>query len=105
MCMHAKLIQSCPTLCDPRDCSLPGSSVHGILQERIMEWVAMPSSRGSSPPKDRTHISYISCNGRRVLYHCATWEALAKHTSDKELLSKIYKELLKLTNKKINNLI
>ena len=42
--------QSCPTLCDPMDCSLPGSSVHGILQARILEWVAMPSSRGPSQP-------------------------------------------------------
>ena len=41
--------QLCLTLCDPTDCSLPGSFVHGILQTRILEWVAMPSSRGSSP--------------------------------------------------------
>ena len=46
--MHAKLLQSCPTLCDPMDYSPPGSSVHGILQARILEWVAMSSSRGSS---------------------------------------------------------
>ena len=44
--------QSCLTLCDSMDCSLPGSSVHGILQARILEWVAMPFSRGSSQPKD-----------------------------------------------------
>ena len=44
----AKLSQSCPTLCDPMDCSLPGSTVRGILQARTLEWVAMPSSRGSS---------------------------------------------------------
>ena len=68
MCVCAKLLQSCPTLCDPMDCSLPGSSVHGILQARILEWVAMPSSRASSRPRDRTHISYVSCIGRRVLY-------------------------------------
>ena len=43
----AKLLQSCPTLCDPMDCSPPGSSVRGILQARILEWVAMPSSRKS----------------------------------------------------------
>ena len=46
----AKLLQSCPPLCDPMDCSPPGSSVHGILRARILEWVAMPSSRGSSDP-------------------------------------------------------
>ena len=48
----AKSLQSCPTLCDPRDCGPQGSSVHGILQARILEWVAMPSSRGSSRPRD-----------------------------------------------------
>ena len=68
-CLHDKLLQSCPTLCDPMDCSLPGSSVQGILQARILEWVAIASSRGSSQPKDRTSISYVSCIGRWVLYH------------------------------------
>ena len=60
MCMHAKLLKSSPTLCNPIDCSSPGSSVHGILQARILEWVAMPFSRGSSQPRDQTRISYIS---------------------------------------------
>ena len=46
--------QSCRTLCNPMDCSLPGSSDHGILQARILEWVAMPSSRGSSQHRDQT---------------------------------------------------
>ena len=50
--MHAKSLQSCLTLCDPMDGSLLGSSVHGILQARILEWVGMPSSRGSSRPGD-----------------------------------------------------
>ena len=52
--------QSCLTLCDPVDCNPPGSSVHGILQARILEWVAMPSSRGSSRPRDRTQVSCIA---------------------------------------------
>ena len=52
--------QSCLTLCGPMDCSPPDSSVHGILQARILECVAMPSSRGSSQPKDRTQVSYIA---------------------------------------------
>ena len=60
MCMRAKLLQSCLTLCNPMDCSLPRSSVHGILQARILEWVAMPSSRGSSQHRDWTHISGIA---------------------------------------------
>ena len=51
------LAQSCLTLCDPMHCSLPGSSVHGILQARILEWVALPSSGGSSQPRDQTHVS------------------------------------------------
>ena len=53
-CLHAESLQSCLTLCDPMDYSPPGSSTHGILQARILEWVAMPSSVGSSPPVDRT---------------------------------------------------
>ena len=63
------LTQSCPTLCDPMDCSPPGSFVHGILQARILEWVAMPFSRGSSQSRDRTCVSYLSYVGRRILYH------------------------------------
>ena len=58
------LSQSCPTLCSP-----PGSSVHGILQARILEWVAMPFPRGSSWPRDWTHVSWVVCTGRWVLYH------------------------------------
>ena len=65
----AKSLQLCPTLCDPMDCSPPGSSVHGFLQARIPEWVAVPFSRASSQPKDWTLIFYVSCIGRRVLYH------------------------------------
>ena len=49
-CVPVKLLQSCPALCDPMDCSPPGSSVHGILQARILEWVPMPFSRGSPNP-------------------------------------------------------
>ena len=52
------------------DCSPPGSSVHGILQVRILEWVAMPSPRESSQPRAWTLISYVSCIGRQILYHC-----------------------------------
>ena len=48
------------TLCDPTDCGLPGSSVHGILEARILEWVAIPFSRGSSWPRDRTWVSHIA---------------------------------------------
>ena len=54
----------CPTLCDPMDCSPPGCSVHGILQARILEWVAVPFSRGSSQSRDWTHVSCGSCIGR-----------------------------------------
>ena len=60
LCVCAKLLQSCLTLCDPMDCSLPGSSVHRVLQARILEWVAVPSSRGSSQFRDQTRISYVS---------------------------------------------
>ena len=52
-----EVTQSCPTLCDPMDHNLPGSSIHGILQARILEWVAISFSRGSSPPRDRAQVS------------------------------------------------
>ena len=61
----AKSLQSCMTLCHPMGHSLPGSSVYGILQARILQWVAMPSSRGSSLPRDQI---WVSCIGRQALY-------------------------------------
>ena len=63
--------QSCPTLCNPMDCSPPGSSVHGILLARILEWVATPFSRGSSQPRDQAQVSYIA---GKVFTICATRE-------------------------------
>ena len=68
-CIRAKSLQSYPTLCDSVDCSPPDSSVHGILQARVLKWVAMPSSRGSSWPRDQTHVSHFFCIGRWVRYH------------------------------------
>ena len=58
-----KVAQSCLTLCDPMDCSPPGASIHGIFQARVLEWVAISFSRGSSPPRNRTQVSCII--GRR----------------------------------------
>ena len=63
--------QTCPTLCNPMDCSPPDSSVHGILQARILEWVANPSSRGTSWPRDQTQVS---CIARRFFTIWATPE-------------------------------
>ena len=57
--VKCEIAQSCPTLCDSMDCSLPGSSVHGIFQARVLEWVAISFSRGSSRPRDRTQVSCI----------------------------------------------
>ena len=58
-CMSA---QSCLTPCDPMDCSPPGSSVYGVFQARILEWVAISSSRGSLWPRDQSHVSCVSCS-------------------------------------------
>ena len=63
----------CPTICDPMDYSPPGSSVPGISQARILEWVAISFSRGSSWPRDWTHV-YVSCIGKQILYYWATRE-------------------------------
>ena len=61
--------------CNPMNCSLPGSSVHGILQARILEWVAISFSRGSSWPRDQT---WVACIGRWIFYHWTTREAFSK---------------------------
>ena len=73
--MHAVWLQLCPTLCDPMDCSPPGSSVHGILQARILEWVAMPPSRGFPDPgiEPASLISPALTGG--FFTTGATWEA------------------------------
>ena len=63
LCEVSEVAQSCPTLCHPMDCSLPGYSVHGIFQARILEWVAISFSEGSSRPRDRTRVYCIV--GRR----------------------------------------
>ena len=57
---ESEVAQSCLTLYDPVDCSPPGASVHGILQARVLEWVAISFSRGSSPPRDQTQVSHIA---------------------------------------------
>ena len=68
--------QLCLTLCDPMDCSPPGSSAHGISQARILEQVAISFSKGSSQPRDQTQASYVACINRWILYHCTTQETL-----------------------------
>ena len=66
--------QSCPTLWDPVHYNPPGSSVHGIFQARILDWLAVSYSRASFQTKGWTHLSGVSCTGRQILYHCTTWE-------------------------------
>ena len=69
MCVHARVqAQSYPNLCVSMNCSPPSSSIHGILQARILEWVAISFCTGSSQPRDRTHISCVSCIGGWILY-------------------------------------
>ena len=70
-CCCSLVTKPCPTLCDPMDWSPPGSSVHEISQARILKWVAIFSSRGSSRPRDRT---CVSCTASRFFYHWTTWE-------------------------------
>ena len=72
LCSVTKL---CPTLCDPMDYNPPGSFVLGVLQARILEWVAISSSRGSSQPRDQTCVSWVSCIGRKVLCHSSHLES------------------------------
>ena len=69
----AKSLQLCPTRCDPTDCSLPSSSVQGILQARILEWIAIPFSRGSSFPTQGLNLDFLHC--RQILYHLSQQES------------------------------
>ena len=85
MCSVAK---SCPILCVPVDCSLPGFSVHRSFQARILKWVAISFFRGSSWPRDQTHFSKgVSCIGRHILYHWSMWEAHLLDAAAKSLQS------------------
>ena len=73
---HMFMLSHFSCVLDPMDCSLPGSSVHEILQTRTLDWVAMPSSRGSSPPRDQIDVSYVSLAlAGRFFITSTTWEA------------------------------
>ena len=85
------LTQSCPTLCDPKDCSPPGSSVCGILQSRIQEWVAISFSRGSSQPRD---WMWVSCTAGRLVSEWTTREDLPSCRSTIDKRSKTHGEVL-----------
>ena len=76
--MHAKLLQLCPTMCRPMDCSLQGSSVHGILQARILEWVALPSSGDLPDPGIKPESLMSPTLADRFFTTRATWEAPLK---------------------------
>ena len=84
---ESEFTQSCPTLCDPIDCSLPGSSVHGIFQARVLEWVAISFSRRVSQPRDWTRVSRTV--GRRFTIW-ATREAEKKKRERQRQKEKIY---------------
>ena len=78
MFSESEVAQACPALCNPMGCSLPGSSVYGIFQARVLEWLAISFSRGSSQPGDQTEVSRIvgqmlyrlSHQGRICMYMC-----------------------------------
>ena len=76
----SEVAQSCPTLCDPMDCSLPGSSVHGIFQTRVLQWVAISFSRGSSQPRDQTRLSCIAGRG---FYHLSRQGSLKETVEER----------------------
>ena len=80
---QSEVAQSCPTLCDSVDCSPPGSSIHGILQARILEWVAISFSRGSSRPRDRNQVSRIAGRCFKL------WANIALHKHNTEIKNNI----------------
>ena len=84
------VVQSCSTLCDIMDCSPPGSSVHGILQARILEWVATPSTRGSSQPRNRTQVSHIAGSPGGLWNVCTILKIYNFHRVDLSLIMNTY---------------
>ena len=88
--MSVLVAQFCPTLCDPVDCSPPGSSVHGILQTRILEWAAILFSRGSSRPKDQT---WVSCIAGRFLTIWVTREGTKLSPKNAIVMYKVWLKL------------
>ena len=88
MCVCAKSLQSCLTLCNPMDCSPQGSSIHGVLQMRILKWVGMPFLGGSSSPRDWTYVYLVSCTGRQVITS-VTWEAQCRTSWYNKIFSSV----------------
>ena len=87
--------QSCPTLCDPMECRPPGFSEHGLFQARILEWVDVSYSRGSSP----LCVTRVSCTDRQILYHCATQDVPQSKmlvSNNAELIQHIRRHLFRL---------
>ena len=80
---ESEVTQLCPTLCDPMDCSPPGSSVHGIFQARVLEWIAISFARGSSWPRDRTRVS---CTAGRCF---TVWATRESHKGSIEIWTRI----------------
>ena len=75
----------------PPRLSPPGSSVHGVFQARLLQWVAISYSRGSSSPRDQTRVSCVFCICRCILYHCATWEALTNLEASNKYRTELHK--------------
>ena len=96
---ESEVAQSCLTLCDPMDCSLPGSSIHGIFQARVLEWVAISFFRGSSQPRDWTKVSHTA--GRRFTIW-ATREALTTESEELKILLMKVKEESEKVGLKLN---
>ena len=83
-CVHAHLLSHVRLFCNLMDCRPPGSSVHGISQTRVLEWVAISSSRGSFRPRDGIQVFGASCIGRWIFYHWATREALSGYREEEK---------------------
>ena len=96
---EGEVAQSCPTLCDPVDCNLLGLSVHGIFQARILEWIAISFSRGSSRPRDRTQVSRIG--GRRF----NLWATREVNYRTIALISRASKVMLKILQARLQQYV